>query len=116
MGLSDLQTECEAWRLVFGLFPRGIKEWVARINDIVRFTRRNYQGSVGVLLGFDLEPTEFRIGLTESAFDTLAGKRIIEDKILVIPAAAVMYHEFINDTQDFDPSTIEPEIGAMELG
>ncbi len=116
MSEAELRAEVSGWRAVFALLPRENLEWMARLHDVVRFTRRNYQGSTGLLLGFKLEPTEFTIGLTETAFDTLHGERIIEDKVLVIPAAAVMYHEFIGDSRPFDSMRQESEIGAETLG
>ena len=116
MSEADLRSECGTWRLVYNMLPREVETWLSRMYDVVRFTRRNYQGSVGILLGFKMEATEYTIGLTESAFDVLRGKRIVEDKLLVIPASAIMYHEFIGETRDYDPSLEESAIAAQEIG
>lgn len=115
MALDELSSEVEGWRAVYSFMPREALEWMARLHEVVRFTKRNYQGSVGILLGFKLEATEYTIGLTESAYDTLHGKRIIEDKILVIPAAMVAYTEFIEDSRDFDPLQNEADLAGVSL-
>lgn len=116
MDFADISSEVEGWRVVFALLPREVMEWMARLNDVVRFTKRNYQGSTGVLLGFKMEPTEYTIGLTEAGFDSLHGIRIIEDKVLVIPANMVAYSEFIGDTREFTPDETEEELAARSLG
>lgn len=112
---DDLISEVEGWRMVFGMLPREVLEWMARLYGEVRFTKRNYQGSVGVLLGFKMEATEFTIGLRESGFDALKGVRVIEDKTLVIPASVVAYAEFIGDIQPYDSLQEDAELGAETL-
>lgn len=116
MDQDELAAEVEGWRVVFSLLPRETLEWMARLHDVVRFTKRNYQGNAGVLLGFKLECVEYTIGLTEVAFDSLHGKRIVEDKVLVIPAAAVMFMEFIGDVRDFDVAMDDERLAVESLG
>ncbi len=116
-GLSEaeLASEVEGWRFVFGLLPREVIENMARLYGEVRLIKRNYQGGAGILLNFKMEVTEYTIGLQETGFDSIRGKRTIESKQLVIPAAAVMYAEFIEDCVDFEPSTVEAELGEQSL-
>jgi len=116
MEVEALKGEVDGWRTVSDLLPREVFEWMARLHDVVRFTKRNYQGATGILMGFKLEPVEYTVGMTEAAYDTLHGKRVIEDKVLVIPAASVMYIEFIGDTRDYDSERDEAEIGETVLG
>lgn len=116
MSFSDLQVEVEGWRAMFGLLPIEVVTWLTRLQDTVRFTKRNYQGQIGVLLGFKLEATEFSIAIQEVVFDSLSGQRFVEDKVLVIPANAVMFYEFIGDRTEYDPTRVEEELGAEILG
>lgn len=116
MGIEDLRSEVDGWRTVFSLLPREVLEMMARLHDVVRFTKRNYTSSVGVLLSFKMEPTEYSIGVRETAFDSLRGVRIVEDKVLVIPEAALMFREFISDTQDADPEQEEAVLAQQTLG
>ena len=113
---EELASEVDGWRVVFSLLPREVAEWMARLHGVVRFTKRNYQGSTGVLLGFKLEATEFTIGIVETAFDSLKGERVIEDKILQIPAGAVMYVEFIGDVSPYDSAQTEEALAVETLG
>jgi len=115
MTLDELISECEGWRLVMGMLPREIMEWLARMHEVVRFTKRNYQGHIGVLLGVKFEPTEYVIGLDEAAFDSLHGKRVLESKQITLPASAVMYFECINDSQPYDPDRDDEELSVMTL-
>jgi len=115
MTLDELISECEGWRLVMGMLPREIMEWLARMHEVVRFTKRNYQGHIGVLLGVKFEPTEYVIGLDEAAFDSLHGKRVLESKQITLPASAVMYFECINDSQPYDPDRDDEVLSVMTL-
>ena len=115
MTLDELISECEGWRLVLGMLPREIMEWLARMHEVVRFTKRNYQGHIGVLLGVKFEPTEYVIGLDEAAFDSLHGRRVLESKQITLPASAVMYFEAINDSQPYDPDRDDEELSVMTL-
>lgn len=116
MASDEMAAELEGWRMVFNMLPHEALQWMARLHGVVRFTKRNYQGSTGLLLGFKLEATEYTIGLTETAWDTLHGRRTVEDKVLVIPAAAVMFVEFIEDVREYDSVLEEQELAAESLG
>lgn len=113
--ISDLQAEVEGWRMCFAMLPKEALEWMARLHELVRFTKRDYKGSTGLLLGFKLQATEFTIGVVEPGFDTIKGVRTIEDKILVIPAAAVAYTEFIGDVRDYSEVIDEQVLGENSL-
>ena len=113
---DELASEVEGWRSIFAMLPRECLEWLARLHGVVRFTKRNYQGSTGILVNFKMEATNYSIAVRETAFDSLQGKRVIEDKILEIPAAAVMYAEFIGDVQEFDPVQADQELAEVEIG
>ena len=112
---EELASEVEGWRSIFSMLPRECLEWLARLHGVVRFTKRNYQGSTGILIDFKMEATSYSIAVRETAFDSLQGKRIIEDKILDIPAAAVMYAEFIGDVQEYDPMQADEELAGQEI-
>ena len=113
---AELASEVEGWRTIFSMLPREWLEWLARLHGVVRFTKRNYQGSTGILVDFKMEATSYSIAIRETAFDSLQGKRVIEDKILDIPAAAVMYAEFIGDVQEYDPMLADQELAEVEIG
>ena len=113
---DELSAEILGWRTIFSMLPRECLEWLARLHGVVRFTKRNYQGSTGILVGFKMEATSYSIAIRETAFDSLQGKRVIEDKILDIPAAAVMYAEFIGDVQEYDPMQADQELAEVEIG
>jgi len=115
MSLEELVSECEGWRLVMGMLPREIMEWLARMHEVVRFTKRNYQGHIGVLLGVKFVADEYVIGLDEAAFDSLHGRRVLESKQITLPASAVMYFECINDSQPYDPDRDDEELSVMTL-
>ena len=85
------------------------------MHEIIRITQRNYTGHVGVLLGVKFEVVEYTLGLEEAAFDSLRGRRIVEQKTLVIPANAVLFYESIEDQRDFDPDKADQELAAVEL-
>ena len=113
---DELSAEISGWRSIFAMLPRECLEWLARLHGVVRFTKRNYQGSTGILVDFKMEAVNFSIAIRETAFDSLQGKRVIEDKILDIPAAAVMYAEFIGDVQEYDPMLADQELAEVEIG
>ena len=113
---DELSAEISGWRSIFAMLPRECLEWLARVHGVVRFTKRNYQGSTGILVDFKMEAVNFSIAIRETAFDSLQGKRVIEDKILDIPAAAVMYAEFIGDVQEYDPMLADQELAEVEIG
>jgi len=113
---DELAAEISGWRSIFAMLPRECLEWLARLHGVVRFTKRNYQGSTGILVDFKMEAVNFSIAIRETAFDSLQGKRVIEDKILDIPAAAVMYAEFIGDVQEYDPMLADQELAEVEIG
>ena len=113
---DELSAEISGWRSIFAMLPRECLEWLARLHGVVRFTKRNYQGSTGILVDFKMEAVNFSIAIRETAFDSLQGKRVIEDKILDIPAAAVMYAEFIGDVQEYDPMLADQELADVEIG
>jgi len=115
MSLEDLQAEVEGWRLVTGMLPIDVYQWLARMHEVVRITQRNYTGHVGILLGVKFEVTEYTLGLRETAFDQLRGRRIVEDKTLTIPANAVLFYEAIEDQVDFDPAAEDEALAAQEL-
>jgi len=115
MDKTELSNEVEGWRTVFALLPNECLEWMARLHEIIRFTKRNYQGGAGVLLGFRMAPTEFTIGLQEVGMDSLSGSRIVENKTLTIPEAAVMFYECIDDVQPFNLEQREAEIAAQSV-
>lgn len=113
--LEELQSEVEGWRTVTAMMPLDIYQWLARMHEIIRITQRNYTGHVGILLGVKFEITEYTIGLRETAFDTLRGKRIVEDKTLTIPANAVLFFEAIEDQKDYDPDAEDAALAEQEL-
>ena len=115
MTSEELVSECEGWRLVMGMLPREIMEWLARMHEVVRFTKRNYQGHIGVLLSVKFEPVEYVIGLDEAAFDSLHGIRVLESKQITLPASAIMYFEAIHDSQPYDPDRDDEELSTMTL-
>lgn len=115
MSQDDLAAEVEGWRIVMALLPLDIYEWLARMHEVVRFTKRNYTGHVGVLLGVRFEPVEYTIGVRETAFSGLTGKRMVEDKTMTLPAASIMFFEAINDVQDFDPQVEDDALAAQSL-
>ena len=82
----------------------------------VRFMKRNYQGSIGVLIGYKLEAVEFTIGVRESGFDSLRGVKVIENKELVIPANMVAYTEWIGEVLDETAPSTEAQLGQEILG
>lgn len=115
MSVEDLASECEGWRTVFGLLPRDTLEWMARLHDVIRFTKRNYQSSTGMLVEVKMAPVTFTIALQESAFDALDGKRYIEDKVLVIPANFVAYYECIGDRVEYSLEQEDSDLVAQSL-
>ena len=115
MSNEELRAEVEGWRMVISMVPNNVLEWVARLREIVRFTNRRYEGNVGVLLSFKMEPTEFTIGLQSLAWDSIKGRNMLESKTLVIPTGALMYQEFIDDIAEFNQVDDEEELGAQSL-
>lgn len=115
MTLEDLQAEVEGWRMVTQMLPLEIYQWLARMHEVIRITQRNYTGHMGILLGVKFEVTEYTLGLRETAFDPLRGKRIVEDKTLTIPANAVLFFEAIEDQKDYDPEAEDAALAAQEL-
>lgn len=115
MEISDLRSEVDGWRVCFEMLPQEALEWMCRLNELVRFTKRDYKGAVGVLLGFRLEAVEFTIGVIEPGFDSIKGVRTLEKKTLVIPASGVAYKEFLSDVQDYADAVDEQQLGDTEL-
>lgn len=115
MTLEELHSEVEGWRMVTAMLPLDIYQWLARMHEVVRLTQRNYNGHLGVLLGVKFEVTEYTLGLRETAFDPLRGRRMVEDKVLTIPANAVLFFEAIEDQTDYDPADEDAALAKQEL-
>ena len=115
MSLEDLASEVEGHRLVASMLPREVYEWLARMHETVRITRRNWTGSVGVLLGVKFEPVEYTVGVMERGFDALRGRQIIEDKIVTLPASAVMLFETIGEVTEYDPQAEDDALAPQSL-
>lgn len=115
MDAAELAAEVEGWRYLIAMLPSEVLEWSARLHETIRFTKRNYQGSAGILIGFKLEALEFTIALREGYFDSLTGVRMVEDKILTIPANFIAYYEVIGDRQEYDVQQEDAALAATSL-
>ena len=115
MDAESLAIEVEGWRAVMGMLPREILEWLARHHELCRFTLRNYNGHLGLLLNVKFEPVEYVIGTREAAFDSLRGVRLVEQKTMTIPASTVLLFESIEEQSEYSPETEEKELAKMSL-
>lgn len=115
MDSEQLAMEVEGWRTVMGMLPRDILEWLARHHEVIKFTLRNYTGHAGLLLSVKFEPVEYILATREQGFDSLRGKRTIEDKTLTLPASAVLLFESIEEQRDFDPEKDEAKLAGVSL-
>ena len=90
-----------------------VKYFLLRIGSTVRAVRRDYRGSTGELGEVKFIPHEFEIATYEKRYNETDGKYYYETKVVKIPAAAVMFFEFISE-QELAEEVDHYEIKSLE--
>ena len=99
MSITKLREREEIWRALWSWIGDDVKYFVLRVGTQVRAIRRDYKGSLGELGEEKFVPSEFNIATYEKRFSQTYGKYFYETKVQKIPAAAIMYFEFVSEQE-----------------
>jgi len=113
MTVKKLREREETWRALWSWLPDDVKYFVLRIGSTVRAVRRDYKGTFGELGEVKFVPSEFEIATYEKRYNELDGKYYYETKVVKIPAAAVMFFEFVSE-QELAEEVDKYEIQSLE--
>jgi len=102
MSVTKLREREEIWRALWSWLGDDVKYFVLRIGSQVRAVRRDYKGSTGELGEVKFVPSEFEIATYEKRYNETDGKYYYETKVVKIPAAAIMFFEFISEQESAD--------------
>jgi len=107
---AQMRVEIAGWRALINEIPSEVLGWIARKYETVRFVKRNYQGTTGVLIGIKFEAVEYEIGVVERGYDSLKGSPRLEHKTVVLPDTAKLYFEAIEEIEGYDPAVADEEL------
>ena len=99
LGIKELRQREETWRALWSWLDDESKFLILRVGSVVRIVRRDYKGVVGELGQVKLEPREYEVTVYEKVYNQNDGKYYFESKVVLIPAGAVMWREFITEQE-----------------
>jgi len=97
--ISQLRQREEVWRALWGWTDDEVKHYLTHVGTTIRVLRRDYKGSVGELCQVKFAPKEIEIAVYEKQYNPTDGKYYFERKVMIIPAGAIAWQEFISETQ-----------------
>jgi len=100
MSPKKLREREEIWRALWSWLSDDVKFFLLRIGSQVRAVRRDYRGTLGELGEVKFAPSEFEIATYEKRYNETDGKYYYETKVVKIPAAAIMFFEFISEQEN----------------
>ena len=119
LGIKKLRQREEIWRALWSWLNDEAKFDLLRIGSMVRMVRRDYKGVLGELGQITFEPSIYEITVYEKVYNYNDGKYYYESKVIQIPAAAIMWKEYVTEqelVEEEEPYQVQPlEEGEGEL-
>ena len=112
MSKEKLKMECQAWRNLWGWIPPEVKYYVARTGQQIGVVQRNYQRSLGTLMGTHWDLVSLEIGMVDKTYDQIKDKYYFESKVAIININALLNIQWIKERKDWE--TLEAETKAEE--
>lgn len=113
LGIKKLRQREEIWRALWSWLNDEAKFDLLRIGSIVRMVRRDYKGVLGELGQIKFVADEYEITVLEKVYNYNDGKYYYESKVIQIPAAAIMWKEYVTE-QELVEEEEEFEVKPLE--
>ena len=99
LGIKKLREREGIWRALWSWLGDEAKFDLLRVGSVVRLVRRDYKGVVGQLGQIKFEPSEYELTVFEKVYNYNDGKYYYESKTVQIPAAAIMWKEYVSEQE-----------------
>jgi len=99
LGIKKLREREGIWRALWSWLGDDVKFDLLRIGSVVRLVRRDYKGQVGQLGQIKFEASEYELTVFEKVYNYNDGKYYYESKTVQIPAAAIMWKEYVSEQE-----------------
>ena len=99
LGIKKLREREGIWRALWSWLGDEAKFDLLRVGSVVRLVRRDYKGVLGQLGQIKFEPSEYELTVYEKVYNYNDGKYYYESKTVQIPAAAIMWKEYVSEQE-----------------
>jgi len=111
--ITELREREEIWRALWSWIGEEIQYYVIRIGSKTRIVKRDYKGVMGELGACKFELSEIEVLTQEKVYNFSDGQYYFEDKVVKIPASAIMFKEFLFSQELIDPDPL-PEVAPLK--